>query len=61
MDPKKGFVHNQSGLPKPKINFNWITTSDINHSLNLFFIFKLCFVSLLHCVIVCITYILFNL
>ena len=43
MDPKKGFVHDQSGLTKPKINFNWITTSYINHSLNV--LFSNCFVS----------------
>ena len=41
MDPKKGFVHDQSGLTKPKINFNWITTSYINHCFNLFFVLKL--------------------
>ena len=50
--PKKGFVHDKSGLTKPKINFNYITTSYIDHSLNLFFVFKLCFVSpccICHC------------
>ena len=45
MDPKKGFVHDQLGLTKLKINFNWIKTSYINHSLKIFFVFKLCFVS----------------